>query len=112
MEITERCYHEAIGVDEQAVGELVRIHEDCLNLKAMLMDLGNRLLREHGFKPAQAVFDQQRDAAFLRSTQMIAMFIAWLNRVPDAQKILTEYGLEWPVGQFHGKAKDDYVALD
>jgi hypothetical protein len=111
-EITRGCYHEAIGVDEAAFEETVRLQEEMNNLKALLMDLGNHLVRKHNFKPAQAIFDRKKDAAFLRSTQMIAMFIAWLNQCPEAQKTLAEYGWEWPLGQFRGKAKDDFAAIE
>ena len=79
------CYHEAIGVDAQAAEEFVRLQEESTNLKALLVSLGNHLVRNHGFKPAQAIFDRKKGAAFLRSTQMTAMFIAWLNHVPEAQ---------------------------
>ena len=106
-EITEDCDHEPIGVDERAFEELVRLQEEEGNLKAVLMELGNRLVREHRFKPARAIFNRQRDAAFFRSTQVLTMFIAWLNQVPEAQKILDEQGLSWPLGQFRGPAQDD-----
>ncbi len=98
-------------MDQKAQETLQRLHEECLNLKAMLMELGNRLVKEHGFAPAQAAFDSQRDARFLRSTQLIAVFVAWLNHVPEAQKILAELGLEWPLGQVRGNAKGDNVAI-
>jgi hypothetical protein len=110
-EITEEPDHERIGVDERAIETFVRLQEESTNVKAMLMELGNRLVREHRFKPAQAIFDRQRDATFLRSTQMIAMFIAWLNQVPEAQKIISEYGFQWPLGQ-QRRAKDDHVGVE
>ena len=72
-EITDGCDHETIGVDERAAEEFARLVDEDGNLKAMLMDLGNRLVREHRFTPAQAIFDRRRDAAFLRSTQMIGL---------------------------------------
>ena len=99
-------------MDERAFEEFVRLQEEEGNLKAVLMELGNRLVREHRFKPAQAIFDRQRDAAFLRSTQVLAMFVAWLNQVPEAQTILAERGMAWPLGQFRGPAQDDKVAVE
>jgi len=111
-EITEEREHEAIGVDEKAAEEFARLYEEMENLKAILMELGNRLVHEHRFKSAQAIFDPKRDAGFLHSTQMVAMFVAWLNHVPEAQKILMERGLSWPLGQFHGPAQDDKVAVE
>lgn len=110
-EIAATCYHEAIGVDEKALDEVIRMQEEAMNLKALLMDLGNRLVRKHGFQPAQAILDRTRDAAFLRSTQMIAMFVAWLNHVPEARKMLADYGWEWPLGHCRGRGQDDSVAV-
>ena len=112
QEITTSCYHEAIGVDEMAFDEVIRMQEESMNLKALLMDLGNRLVRKHGFQPAQAILDRKRDVAFLRSTQMIAMFVAWLNHVPEARKMLADYGWEWPLGHRRGRDQDDSVAVD
>jgi hypothetical protein len=90
---------------------VIRMQEESMNLKALLMDLGNQLVRKHGFQPAQAILDRKRDVAFLRSTQMIAMFVAWLNHVPEARKMLADYGWEWPLGHRRGKGQDDSVAV-
>lgn len=82
VEITAGCYHEAIGLDEKALDEVIRMQEESMNLKALLMDLGNRLVRKHGFQPTQAILDRKRDCEFLRSTQMIAMFAVLDHRDP------------------------------
>jgi hypothetical protein len=59
-----------------------------INLKQVLMELGNRLVMERGFAP-----DVPADCA---STQPIKDFAEYLNNTPDAQEILAEMGVEWP----------------
>jgi len=96
-------WHEAIPVDEEMHEAFLGFIEQTDNLKAMLLDLGNRLVTEHGFEPACAVFDPKRDGRLLRSTQLLAAFVAWMNRVPEARKILLEeHRLDWPLGRQRG----------
>ncbi len=59
-----------------------------MNLKKLLMDLGNRLVTERGFNPANYPG---------KSTKPILDFTNWLNRTPDAIEILAEVGVEWPI---------------
>lgn len=59
-----------------------------MNLKLVLMQLGNRLVSEHGYGPAWS-----RE---LPNTGMISQFTKWLNGTPVAQEILAEMGVEWP----------------
>lgn len=60
-----------------------------MNLKYILMTLGNRLVTERGFFPA-AFQDQP-------NTTPIDQFTKWLNDTPEAQEILEEMGIEWPM---------------
>ena len=59
-----------------------------MNLKQILMDLGNKLVIDCGYNPAYHP---------TRSTKPIDNFTRWLNDCPDAQRILAEMGIEWPV---------------
>lgn len=61
-----------------------------MNLKQILMELGNRLVTERGFNPAIATADPN-------STRPIAEFTKWLNSTPEARMILREMGVYWPV---------------
>ena len=62
-----------------------------MNLKQVLMNLGNRLVTERGFDPA--VFDNPDR----KSTVPIRVFTEWLNHTPEAIEILKEMGINWPV---------------
>ena len=61
-----------------------------INLKEVLMELGNRLVTECGYDPAIP-------NSGLRSTQWIANFTEWLNNMPEAREILDSMGIDWPV---------------
>lgn len=68
------------------------------NLKLALMTLGNRLVTEKGYLPAnQFVSQRVLVGTGLHNTSMIAAFTEWLNRSPEAQQILTDMGIAWPV---------------
>lgn len=74
-----------------------------MNLKQILMLLGNKLV-ERGFDPAYADFNNVHDAETVvcesngrPTTEPIKFFTVWLNECPDAQEILAEMGVEWPV---------------
>lgn len=60
-----------------------------MNLKQILMELGNRLVTERGFAPG----------ADISGTRPIVEFTEWLNRTPDAVEVLDQMGIEWPVVQ-------------
>jgi hypothetical protein len=65
-----------------------------MNLKAALMELGNRLVTEHRFHPAtSASLRTEWDS----STWPIREFTEWLNRCQTARNLLAEMGYEWPV---------------
>jgi hypothetical protein len=82
-----------------------------MNLKQVLMDLGNRLVIERSYCPG-AYINFMSDsleksglgtiASALRDTggkdtTPIVLFTDWLNRNQDAREILEDMGIEWPV---------------
>lgn len=68
------------------------------NLKAILMELGNRLVTEQKWLPAAAVNPDVKEAiAREKSTQPIVDFTQFLNDNPEAVSLLAQLGLEWPV---------------
>ncbi len=84
-------------------------------LKAVLMELGNRLVTERGFTPGPQPFETffdpegggddngQVDVQVYnpeqRRTSIITLFTEFLNIHKDAQVILRELGFAWPVVQ-------------
>lgn len=64
------------------------------NLKYVLMELGNRLVTAHKFYPAMRRSDATIEP---RSTTMILLFTEWLNETPEAQAVLAEMEIAWPV---------------
>lgn len=79
-----------------------------MNLKEVLMVLGNRLVTERRFDPANAEFTNLDDAETVfcdSTTEPIKFFTDWLNHNPDAQEILAEMGVEWPVVNREGSTK-------
>lgn len=69
-----------------------------MNLKSVLMQLGNRLVTEVGYDPSgplpQSVMDR---LAAEWNTEIITLFTAWLNQHSEAVHILEEMGVEWPL---------------
>lgn len=73
------------------------------------MELGNRLVKERGYLPS--VRQQTKSVTGVRytssmervvrsqpnSTEELVRFTEWLNQHPEAQEILGELGLQWPV---------------
>lgn len=74
-----------------------------MNLKAILMELGNRLVTEHGYHPA--------GSRGIPNTGHIKAFTDWLNHTREARKILSELGVEWPVTQ-QQEAVEDFSAAE
>ena len=62
-----------------------------MNLKMILMQLGNKLVTEHGFDP------RSKD---LHSCTKIQDLTKWINEVPEAQQCLRELDVEWPMAKF------------
>jgi hypothetical protein len=102
--------------------------DEPINLKAILMRLGNRLVTDSKFEPAASngrlrqtitqvlkfakVPDENLDflsSALLAAVQMhyeqskttdtVAAITEFLNRTPEAQAILEEMGFEWPTAK-------------
>lgn len=69
-----------------------------MNLKKVLMELGNRMVTEAGYDPSGPVPDHIR-RAFVdeTNTEPIALFTEWVNLNPRAQEILRDMGVEWPM---------------
>ena len=61
-----------------------------LNLKQVLMELGNRLVTDYGYMPG-------RDRTTARCTGTIIDFTEWLNNAPEAREILADMDIAWPV---------------
>ncbi len=59
-----------------------------LNLKQILMELGNKLVTERGYNPGWA-----KDY----STKPIVDFTMFINQSPPAQEVLAEMGIDWPM---------------
>lgn len=71
-----------------------------MNLKQILMELGNRLVSEHGFEPATGLWPKSDNTVAIKD------FTDWLNNTPQAQQVLAEMGHEWPVvNKAEGKKK-------
>ena len=68
-----------------------------VNLKKVLMEMGNKLVLEHGFDPGHNDHWLSAVTVTNTSTQAIYEFTVWLNRVPEAREVLAEMGIEWPV---------------
>lgn len=67
-----------------------------MNLKKILMDLGNGLV-ERGFDPSGPLpEDLRHELANDHTTYPIAVFTEWLNLHPEAREILQEIGVQWP----------------
>ena len=62
-----------------------------MNLKRVLMELGNKLVTEHHFNPGWS--------SEVPSTAPITDFTNWLNENPEVQVVLEEMGIEWSVVQ-------------
>lgn len=62
-----------------------------LNLKMVLMQLGNKLVMEHGYDPATVM------PVKIYNTVAIHNFTEFMNNSPEARVVLREMGLEWPI---------------
>ena len=75
------------------------------NLKGVLMELGNRLVTEHGWGPGPASLvhsihgSRYGDDPAYRRGNVTAMLIAlteMINRTPEMQRALESMGGDWP----------------
>lgn len=68
-----------------------------LDLKKILMELGNRLVLEHGYEPG--TFSDN-------GTEVIRDFTIWMNCNPIAQEVLKDLGFNWSMlvkGESYGR---------
>ncbi len=63
-----------------------------MNLKAVLMELGNELVMTHGYDPATVPV-----RARIPNTIAIQMFTEFVNNSPEARVVLRKYGIIWPM---------------
>jgi hypothetical protein len=63
-----------------------------VNLKKILMELGNKLVTEYGFHPASTPAKNGE-----QSTEPIRVFTEWLNSCVEAQQALKSLEVDWPV---------------
>ena len=106
-----------------------------INLKQILMVLGNRLVQERKFFPSSTVSSQlsrlkneatvgddeakrrylralsEDDESFV-STRPITEFTEWLNKTKDAQQILFELGFSWPMSPSALKSHEIHDKFD
>lgn len=69
-----------------------------MDLKRILMELGNKLVLEHGYEPSGPMPENLRAGLQTDvSTEPITLFAEWLNANPDARRILAEMGVQWPM---------------
>ena len=62
-----------------------------VNLKKVLMDLGNELVMEHGYEPATG-----KSTPGVPNTVPIKAFTDYINNSPEAIVTLRKLGVEWP----------------
>ena len=62
-----------------------------MNLKHVLMELGNRLVTDRRFNPG--ISENESGP----STFPIVQFTKWLNDTPAAQEVLADMGVRWPM---------------
>lgn len=61
-----------------------------MDLKELLMRMGNTLVYEYGYEPATAT-----RTPGVPSTHIVKEFTVWMNENPDAQEVLKRLGLDW-----------------
>lgn len=69
-----------------------------VNLKRLLMEFGNKLVIDlkfdpSGFMPAKLKHELKSN----HTTEPITMLAMWLNEHPEAQEVLKEMGIDWPM---------------
>ena len=79
-----------------ACHSLVEEVERMRNLKGVLMELGNRLVVEHGWEPADARW--QRVPAG-DHTGLIAGLTQQLNDSQEMRELLGALGFDWPIAE-------------
>lgn len=72
--------------------------QERVDLKRVLMELGNRLVLQHGYKPSFHALDRNvgRVCAAERCTDLIAALTEFINLSADAGDILEDMGIDFP----------------
>jgi hypothetical protein len=83
--------------EAESRGYTLRVHweSEGMNLKLILMQLGNNLVTQRGFDPASTTHCGEHQ----RSTHPIKVFTDWLNETSEAIDELRLLGVEWPTAQ-------------
>jgi hypothetical protein len=69
-----------------------------LNLKRVLMQVGNELVTRHGFEPSgPAPASIMRATIEGKVTHPLTYFTQFLNMCPEARELLEEHGFVWPM---------------
>jgi hypothetical protein len=67
-----------------------------VDLKRVMMELGNKLVLERRHDPAAVAMLNLRPVDLQeKSTFVVALFTEFVNQNPDAQEALKELGFEW-----------------
>lgn len=70
-----------------------------VDLKEVLMVLGNRLVLEYGYEPATATELLPHN---VKNTHVINAFTIWMNEHLEAQEALKELGMKWSMPKKKG----------
>lgn len=93
---------------KQLLAALTRSEFDVPNpqeggLKQFFMEMGNKLVTEHGFHPGPQPLDSsmarsvQLYSPSQRRTSVITLFVEFVNSHIEVQQVLKELGFAWPV---------------
>ena len=87
----EGVWVEWFGEMEWLIEEVERLG----NLKLLMMELGNRLVIEHGWEPAAGKWWDRVPSG--EHTGLIAALTEQINAKPAMRESLTALGVEWPM---------------
>ena len=87
----EGVWVEGFGELEWLIKEVERLG----NLKLLMMELGNRLVLEHGWEPAAGKWWDRVPSG--EHTGLIVALTEQINAKPAMQESLTALGVEWPM---------------
>jgi hypothetical protein len=84
-----------------------------VNLKQVLMEMGNKLVTQHGFAPSiahrQTVESQPQH---LHSTHWIGVLTEAINQSPEMRYVLSDLGIDWPMPGGQHDRMDEGVKAD
>tara|TARA_R110000824_G_C15120702_1_gene668037 strand:- start:307 stop:636 length:330 start_codon:yes stop_codon:yes gene_type:complete len=82
-----------VGTDED-VAWLIAEVDRLRNLKGVLMELGNRLVTDHGWWPPNPRWQAKDEEDH---TGLIAGLTQQINDRPEMRELLNEFGFDWPI---------------